>query len=71
MLAPAYNAIKSANPNVMVISGAPAPTGFFGGGCSANGCDDNVYMAAVAAAGGGNYITRQAGRTIAGISGQH
>jgi len=56
MLAPAYNAIKSANPNVMVISGAPAPTGFFGGGCSANGCDDNVYMAAVAAAGGGNYM---------------
>jgi hypothetical protein len=56
MLAPAYNAIKSANPNVMVISGAPAPTGFFGGGCSANGCDDNVYMAGVAAAGGGNYM---------------
>jgi hypothetical protein len=56
MLAPAYNAIKSANPNVMVISGAPAPTGFFGGGCGANGCDDNVYMAGVAAAGGGNYM---------------
>ncbi|MEJ2751057.1 MAG: hypothetical protein P8183_24600, partial [Anaerolineae bacterium] len=31
MLAPAYNAIKSANPNVMVISGAPAPTGFDNG----------------------------------------
>jgi hypothetical protein len=56
MLAPAYNAIKSANPSVMVISGAPAPTGFFGGGCGANGCDDNVYMAGVAAAGGGNYM---------------
>lgn len=56
MLAPAYNAIKSANSNVMVISGAPAPTGFFGGGCGANGCDDNVYMAGVAAAGGGNYM---------------
>ncbi|MFN2189043.1 MAG: SH3 domain-containing protein, partial [Candidatus Promineifilaceae bacterium] len=56
MLAPAYNAIKSANSNVMVISGAPAPTGYFGGGCSANGCDDNAYMAGVAAAGGGNYM---------------
>ncbi|HET6444788.1 MAG TPA: SH3 domain-containing protein [candidate division Zixibacteria bacterium] len=56
MLAPAYNAIKSANPNVMVISGAPAPTGYFGGGCGANGCDDNVYMGGVAAAGGGNYM---------------
>jgi hypothetical protein len=31
MLAPAYQAIKSANPNVMVISGAPAPTGFDNG----------------------------------------
>ncbi len=56
MLAPAYNAIKSANPRIMVISGAPAPTGFFGGGCSANGCDDAPYMAAMAAAGGANYM---------------
>lgn len=56
MLAPAYNAIKSVNSSVMVISGAPAPTGYFGGGCSANGCDDNAYMAGVAAAGGGSYM---------------
>ena len=56
MLAPAYNAIKGANPNVMVISGAPAPTGFFGGGCSANGCDDNAYLAGMAAAGAANYM---------------
>ena len=56
MLAPAYNAIKSANPNVMVISGAPAPTGFFGGGCSANGCDDSAYLAGMAAAGAANYM---------------
>lgn len=54
MLAPAYNAIKAANPNIMVISGAPAPTGFFGG-CSPNGCDDAVYVAAMAAAGAANY----------------
>ena len=56
MLAPAYNAIKSANPNVMVISGAPAPTGFFGGGCGANGCDDSAYLAGMAAAGAANYM---------------
>jgi hypothetical protein len=53
MLAPAYNAIKAANPNVMVISGAPAPTGFDNG---TNAWADARYMAGVAAAGGGNYM---------------
>ena len=53
MLAPAYNAIKSANPSVMVISGAPAPTGFDNG---TNAWSDARYMAGVAAAGGGNYM---------------
>lgn len=52
MLAPAYNAIKSANPNVMVISGAPAPTGFDNG---TNAWSDARYMAGMAAVGGGNY----------------
>ncbi len=52
MLAPAYNAIKAANPNVMVISGAPAPTGFDNG---TNAWADNRYMAGVLAAGGANY----------------
>lgn len=52
MLAPAYNAIKSVNPNVMVISGAPAPTGFDNG---TNAWSDARYMAGVAAAGGGQY----------------
>ncbi|WP_420640888.1 hypothetical protein [Candidatus Leptofilum sp.] len=52
MLAPAYNAIKAANPNVMVISGAPAPTGFDN---NTNAWADNRYMAGVLAAGGGNY----------------
>jgi hypothetical protein len=54
ILAPAYNAIKSANPNVMVISGAPAPTGYFGG-CSGAGCDDAPYIAGMLAAGAANY----------------
>ncbi len=56
MLAPAYNAIKSANANVMVIGGALAPTGYFGGGCSPNGCDDNAFLAGMAAAGAANYM---------------
>ena len=55
MLAPAYNAIKAANPNVMVISGAPAPTGFFGG-CGGGGCNDDLYMAGMAAAGAASYM---------------
>ncbi|MCP4428992.1 MAG: SH3 domain-containing protein [Chloroflexi bacterium] len=55
MLAPAYNAIKAANPNIMVVSGAPAPTGYFGS-CSGAGCDDGLYMAGMGAAGGANYM---------------
>ncbi len=60
MLAPAYNAIKEINPNIMVISGALAPTGaFFGdGGCSAlgSGCDDWLYLQQMAQAGAANYM---------------
>jgi hypothetical protein len=40
----------------MVISGAPAPTGFFGGGCSAAGCDDAPYLRAMANAGAAQSI---------------
>jgi hypothetical protein len=57
LLAVAYNAIKSANPNTIVISGAPAPTGFFGAaGCAASGCNDDVFMQQMAAAGAANYL---------------
>jgi spore germination protein YaaH len=52
MLAPAYNAIKSVNPNVMVISGAPAPTGFDN---NTNAWADNRYMAGMLAAGAASY----------------
>ncbi|KXK13770.1 MAG: hypothetical protein UZ15_CFX003003243, partial [Chloroflexi bacterium OLB15] len=55
LLAQAYNAIKSNNPNTMVISGAPAPTGFFQG-CGGGGCDDNYYVQGMAAAGAANYM---------------
>ncbi len=54
MLKAAYEAIKAANPDTLVISGAPAPTGFFAG-CGWGGCDDNVFMAQMANAGAANY----------------
>jgi len=57
MLAAAFNAIKSANPGVIVISGAPAPTGFFGAaGCAAGGCNDDVFMQQMAQAGATQYM---------------
>jgi LysM repeat protein len=55
MLSLAYQAIKRANPNVLVISGAPAPTGFFGGACTGNGCDDNAFIRGMAQAGAASY----------------
>ncbi|HUN05066.1 MAG TPA: SH3 domain-containing protein [Aggregatilineales bacterium] len=52
LLRRSYNAIKGANPNTLVISGAPAPTGFFGeAGCTPQGCNDNAFLAAMARAG--------------------
>jgi hypothetical protein len=57
LLAAAYNAIKGANPNVLVISGAPAPTGFFGAaGCAAAGCNDDAFMQQMAQAGAASYM---------------
>jgi hypothetical protein len=57
MLAPAFNAIKSRNPNTIVISGAPAPTGFFGvAGCGSGGCNDDVFMQQMAQAGAAQYM---------------
>ncbi|HLY26936.1 MAG TPA: LysM peptidoglycan-binding domain-containing protein [Aggregatilineales bacterium] len=50
LLSKSFNAIKGKNGNTLVISGALAPTGFFGG-TSANGWDDDVYYQGMAAAG--------------------
>jgi hypothetical protein len=55
LLRQSYNAIKAVNPNTMVISGALAPTGFFGG-CSPFGCDDDDFLAGMSAAGAANYM---------------
>ncbi len=56
MLSAAYSAIKRANPNVIVISAAPSPTGFFGGQCQAGGCDDNIFIAQMRNAGAANFM---------------
>jgi uncharacterized protein YraI len=50
MLREAYLAIKAANPNVLVISAAMAPTGYFGGNCTNAGCDDAPFLRRMAAA---------------------
>ncbi len=52
MLSPAYNAIKRANPNVMVISGALAPTGFDN---DRNAWADDRYLAGMRAAGAASF----------------
>lgn len=54
MLKQAYEAIKAVDSSIMVITGAPAPTGFFGG-CSGNGCDDDGYYINMANAGAAQY----------------
>ena len=57
MLRAAYQAIKAANPATIVISGAPAPTGYAGdAGCTAQVCNDDVYMQQMAQAGAANYM---------------
>jgi hypothetical protein len=40
----------------MVVSAALAPTGFFQGGCQAGGCNDDVFLQQMAAAGAANYM---------------
>jgi len=56
MLQKAYTAIRAANGGTMVVGGANAPTGYFGGNCSSNGCDDDQFLARMAAAGAANYM---------------
>ncbi len=51
MLKLAYQTIKAKDPNIVVISGALSPTGYFQGGCSAQGCDDGPYLKRMVEAG--------------------
>jgi hypothetical protein len=63
LLAAAYNAIKTARPSTIVISGGPAPTGAAGtAGCVRNDaagthfCNDDTFMQQMAAAGAAQYM---------------
>ena len=63
LLRAAYAAIKAVNPNVLVISGAPAPTGYAGAaGCLVDDarnvglCNDDVFMQQMAQAGAAQYM---------------
>ena len=51
LLQQAYQQIKATHPDTIVISGALAPTGFFGGVCTPNGCDDKPFLEEMVAAG--------------------
>ena len=50
LLCEAYTAIKNANPDTVVIGGAPAPTSFWGS-CTTTGCDDLLWIQGLAEAG--------------------
>lgn len=73
LLAPSYNAIKAANSNVMVISGALAPTGFDN---TQNAWADDRYLAGMRAAGAANFadcigVHHNAGATSPTVSSGH
>ncbi|MBN1430357.1 MAG: SH3 domain-containing protein [Anaerolineae bacterium] len=53
MLRPAYQAIKSANPNTLVVAGALSPTGVHNG---VNIWSDDVYLAGMRDAGAAGYM---------------
>ncbi len=56
LLAESYNAIKAANPDTLVITGALNPTGFYGAaGCTDQGCNDDVYAQQMAEAGAADF----------------
>lgn len=50
LLCASHYDIKSANPGTLVISAAPAPTGFFRG-CTTEGCDDLPWLRGLYSAG--------------------
>ncbi len=56
LLAAAYNAIKSVNPNILVVSGAPAPTGAEGAFGTDRVWNDSRYLQGLSAAGATAYM---------------
>ncbi|MFQ5398544.1 MAG: LysM peptidoglycan-binding domain-containing protein [Anaerolineae bacterium] len=73
MLSPSYQAIKAANPSVMAISGALAPTGFDNGH---NAWADDRYLAGMRAAGAARFtdcigVHHNAGATSPSVTTGH
>jgi len=57
LLRTAYTAIKAVSPTTLVVSAAPAPTGFFGpAGCGDGGCNDDIFLTQMAFAGAQNFL---------------
>ncbi len=56
LLRTSYSYIKGARRSTLVIAAATAPTGYFGGGCSNVGCDDEPFLTRMARAGAANYM---------------
>lgn len=57
LLRVSYNAIKAVSPATIVVSAAPAPTGFFGpAGCGDGGCNDDIFLKQMAFAGAQNFL---------------
>ena len=68
LLCAAYTAIKETNPDTLVISGAPAPTGSFGG-CTSKGCDDLPWIQGLAEAGAAECLDFVGAQYSAGATG--
>lgn len=49
MLSAVSQQVRASGQDVLLISGAPAPTGFFGGTCTTDGCDDDAFIRGMAA----------------------
>lgn len=56
LLKQSYAAIKAANPGTLVVGGAMAPTGYFGGNCGPGGCDDKPFLERLRNLGAGNFM---------------
>ena len=67
LLCAAHTAVKAANPDTLIISAAPAPTGWFGG-CTPTGCDDLPWLEGVAEAGAGECLDLVGARHTSGAT---
>lgn len=67
LLCAAHTAIKEANPNTLVISGAPAPGAFFGG-CTTTGCDDLLWLEGLFASGAAECLDLVGASFISSVS---